>query len=1129
MKLLTRKLFLLVVFMFAFGLAKSEKINEIKLTLKYIKTPTLEILDEITDRTGFTFLYKKSDFNETKKISINIKNSSVKKIVDIIAKLHKVNYRQTGDEIVFEKLNVSKTKLVLKGVVKDEIGEPLPGVNITIEGTVVGTVSDVDGNFDLNVPNKHIGKNLIIQSIGYKQIKEEVLASKNFDIQLEEETVNVDEVVVVAFSKQKKESVLASISTVDVADLKVPSSNLTTAIAGRMSGVISYQRSGEPGDDDADFFIRGVTTFGYKKEPLILIDGAELTKTDLSRLNTDDIASFSIMKDATATALYGARGANGVILVTTKEGKEGKIKVNARYEHSWSMPTKDVELADPITYMNLHNEAMLSRNPFAGEMYSVSKIENTKLGTNPYVYPQTNWKDELFKDFIENDRFNFNVSGGGKIARYYVAASYTRDNGLLSVPNINDFNNNIDFKKYLLRSNININLTNTTEIVFRFQAGVDDYTGPISGGSAIYEMSMKANPVLFPAYYEADEANKYKDRILFGNYDDGNYLNPYAELVKGYKEKSASRILAQFEVKQDLSSILEGLNARMMFNMNRKSEFSIVREYKPFYYKIDMYDNFANTYTLQTLNQEIGTDYLGYSESGDKIDNVYYGEFAISYNNKFADKHGISGMLVGTIRDKTTSNPGTLEKSLPYRNIGVSGRFTYSYDDRYFTEFNFGYNGSERFDESNRFGFFPSVGVGYILTNEKFWNVKSIDKLKFKATYGLVGNDAIGSADDRFYYMSNVDMSAGGYVFGKNIDYSRSGVEIKRYQNTDVSWETAYKTNIGVELGLFNMIEIEADVFHELRTNILMSRASIPVSMGLEAAVKANLGEAVGKGFDMSVRANKYFNNGLWLSLIGNFTYAVSEFKYREEPDYSETPWLSYVGNSLKQSYGYIAERLFYDEEDIYNSPTQTFGPYMPGDIKYKDINGDGQITTMDKVPLGHPTDPEIVYGAGLTMGYEDFDFSCFFQGSARSSFWIDYKKTAPFIHYNDDNDKVPDGKVVNQAMLQAYADDYWSETNKNPYALYPRLSDTYNSNNGQKSTWFMCDGSFIRLKSVEIGYSLPKTLINKFKLDKLRIYLSGSNLYTWSAFDLWDPENASNGLAYPNQRVLNVGLQVNF
>jgi TonB-linked SusC/RagA family outer membrane protein len=792
------------------------------------------------------------------------------------------------------------------------------------------------------------------------------------------------------------------------------------------------------------------------------------------------------------------------------------------------MPTKNVETVDPITYMQLHNEARISRDPFSGEVYSVSKIENTKLGTNPYLYPQTNWKDQLFKDFVENDRFNFNVSGGGSIARYYVAASFTKDNGLLNVPSKSNFNNNIDFKKYLLRSNVNINLTSTTEVVFRFQAGVDDYTGPIHGGAATYEMSMKANPVLFPAFYPADEANKHKDRILFGNYDTGNYLNPYAELVKGYKEGSSSRILSQFEIKQNLESILEGLNARIMVNMNRQSEFSIVRGYEPYYYGIGGLDE-KGDYILSNFNKETGKDYLGYKEQGKNIKNVYYGEFALSYNNKFADKHGLSGMLVGTIRESTSANPGNLEKSLPYRNVGLSGRFTYSYDDRYFTEFNFGYNGSERFDESNRFGFFPSVGVGYILTNEKFWKIQSVDKLKFKATYGLVGNDAIGSADDRFYYMSNVDLASGGYNFGTKLDYSRKGVKIKRYQNEDVSWETAYKTNLGVELGLFNMIEIEADIFHERRTNILMSRASIPVSLGLEAAVKANLGEAMGQGLDMSIRANKYFNNGLWLSLIGNFTYAVSEYKFIEEPDYSATPWMSKVGNSLRQQYGYIAERLFYDDEDIENSPKQTFGPYMPGDIKYKDVNEDGQITKLDKVPIGFPTDPEIVYGAGISAGYKDFDFSCFFQGSSRSSFWIDYKNTAPFINNNNKDDGVPDGKIVNQAMLKAYADNYWSEDHKNPYALYPRLSDTYNQNNGQKSTWFMCDGSFLRLKSLEIGYSLPKNIIEKFKMEKLRVYLSGSNLYTWSSFDLWDPENASNGLAYPNQRVFNIGCQVNF
>ncbi|TKG88766.1 TonB-dependent receptor [Puteibacter caeruleilacunae] len=1015
------------------------------------------------------------------------------------------------------------------GKVVDEEGLALPGVTITVHGATKGVITDIDGNYEIT--GIKATDKLVFSFIGMESEIVDVDNKTKLNVTLKPKTEELEDVTVVAFAKQKKESVLASISTVDVGELKVPSSNLTTAMAGRIAGVISYQRSGEPGQDNAEFFVRGVTTFGYKKDPLILIDGVELTTTDLARLQTDDIASFSIMKDATATALYGARGANGVILVTTKEGKEGKAKVSVRFENSWSAPTQDVELADPITYMKLHNESVVTRSPFAFQPYTASKIENTIAGNDPVMYPMVNWQNMLFKDHTVNKRLNFNVNGGGKVARYYFGASVSQDNGILKVPSESNFNNNIDFKKYLLRSNINVNLTKSTEAIIRFQAGIDDYQGPLSGGADIYKMVMKTNPVLFPAYYRPDEMNLYKDRIFFGNYSEGEgdnlYLNPYAELVKGYKEISTSRLLSQFEVKQDLSGILNGLGARLMFNMNRSSSFTIKRSYEPFYYTIESYDKGTKEYTLLPLNKDEGRDYLGYSEDDKTITNVFYGEAAINYNADFNEIHGVSGLLVGTIREETIANPGSLEKSLPYRNLGISGRFTYNYDSRYFAEFNFGYNGSERFSEDSRFGFFPSVGAGYIISNEGWWRSSKINKLKLKATHGIVGNDAIGSADDRFYYLSNVNLDASGSTFGTELDYSRKGVEINRYENKDVSWEIAHKTNVGFELGIWDAIELQAEYFHEYRENILMERANIPAILGLEADVKANIGEAIGQGIDVSCDFNKSFNSGLWLSGRANFTYADSEYKAVEEPDYSETPWKSKIGQNLSQQYGYIAERLFFDDEDIDDSPVQTFGEYMPGDIKYVDVNRDGYITSLDKVPIGHPTSPKIVYGGGISAGWKNFDISFFIQGSAQSSFWIDVKSTSPFINLNEEDDGVPDGLTVNQALLKAYADDHWSENNRNPYALWPRLSYKRNQNNEQKSTWFMHDGAFVRLKNVEIGYSLPTPILKKIKFNKLRVYCSGSNLHTWSNFKLWDPENAGNGLGYPNQRVINLGIQI--
>jgi TonB-linked SusC/RagA family outer membrane protein len=1017
----------------------------------------------------------------------------------------------------------------ISGKVVDAEGLPLPGATITVLGTSRGVITDNDGTYTIDAAPSD---KLVFSFIGMESQIIDVGNQTVIDVTMEPKTEELEDVTVVAFARQKKESVLASIETVKPEDLRVPASNLTTALAGRMSGIISYQRSGEPGQDNAEFFIRGVTTFGYKKDPLILIDGIELSADDLSRLHPDDIAAFSIMKDATATALYGARGANGVILVTTKEGREGKAKVNIRFENSISQPTQNIDLADPITYMQLHNEAVKTRDPLGLLPYSLSKVENTINGTNPYVYPTTDWQDELLKNYTMNQRLNFNISGGGAVARYYLSGGVTQDNGVLDVDQRNDFNSNIDLKRYLIRSNININLTNTTEAVVRVHGTFDDYRGPIQGGTETYKAIVRSNPVLFPAYYPPDEKHQHTNHILFGNYGNGNYINPYAEMVKGYKEYSQSLMLAQIELKQDLKFITEGLRFRLLGNTTRDAYFDVTRNYNPFFYNVSDYNSRTDEYELILLNSEEGREYLDYQEGQKTVSSTFYAESALDYDRTFAEKHTVTGLLVGIMRQSLYGNAGDLQRSLPFRNLGISGRFTYAYDTKYFLEFNFGYNGTERFSENERFGFFPSAGFGWLISKENFWQPLSnvFTEFKLKMTHGLVGNDAIGSQDDRFFYLSNVNLNDGdrGYAWGADGGYYRNGVSISRYANDKITWETATKTNIGAEFTLFNKIEFDVDVFKEYRTNILMDRLSFS-TFGLQASTKANVGEASSKGIDMSVDIMHNFSNDLWITARGNFTYARGIFEKYEEPDYSATPWLSRVGQPITQQWGYIAERLFVDDAEVANSPVQELGSIaMGGDIKYRDVNGDDKITSLDRVPIGHPTTPEIIYGFGASTGYKNFDVSFFFQGSARSSFWIDAYATSPFVNYSWNGDPYADYEK-NNALLQAYADSHWSEANRDIYALWPRLSDSFEDNNLQRNTWFMQDGSFLRLKSAEIGYSMPRNWYQKYGVADIRVYISGTNLLTFSRFKLWDPEMGGNGLGYPIQRVLNAGIQVSF
>ncbi|MGY5354481.1 SusC/RagA family TonB-linked outer membrane protein [Wenyingzhuangia sp. IMCC45467] len=1020
----------------------------------------------------------------------------------------------------------AQSKSSIKGTITDKEGMPLPGVTITVNKTAIGTTTDFDGKYEFLVPND--AKTLTISFVGMVKQEVDIAGQSVINIVMQNDTESLKEVVLVAFGKQKKEDMIGAVSTVNVKDLqKVSTSNLTTALAGQVAGVIAYQRSGEPGEDNADFFVRGVATFGTQanRSPLILIDGVELTTTDLARLQKDNIASFSVLKDATATSLYGARGANGVILVQTKQGEEGPAKISLRIENSTSSPTRSVEFADPITFMKMHNEAVVTRDPLGQILYSPQKIENTINGTNKYIYPTNNWNELLFKDHTNNRRMNLNVSGGGKVARYYVAGSYNTDNGILKTHKRNNFNSNIKLNTYTLRSNVNIDVSPSTELVVRLNGVFDDYTGPLNGGSDVYKMAVRSNPVLFPAYYPVDEDHKFVNHILFGNYGDGNYLNPYAEMVRGYKNYSRSRMLAQFEVNQDLSSIIDGLKFTTMVNTNRNSYFDVSRSYNPFYYEASNYNRFDNTYSLTQLNPDTGTETLGEPQGGGKtVSSTFLLQSQLVYNKKFNDVHNISGLLVYRLQESLTSDFSSLQTSLPSRNLGISGRATYGYDNRYFAEFNFGYNGSERFHQSQRFGFFPSAGAAWTISNENFWKPFKdvVNNLRLRGSYGLVGNDGIGSSSDRFFYLSEVDLNNGdrSATFGRDNGYSKNGVKISRYPNPDITWEIAHKSNMAIELGLFNKLTVQADYFRERRTNILMEREAIPSTMGLQTSIKANLGESFTNGVDISADFSHSWSNGTWLSARANFTYATSEIKVYEEPEYDEY-WRYRVGNSIHQNYGYIAERLFVDDEEALNSPTQNFGGTAVGggDIKYTDINNDGEITEADKVAIGNPTLPEIVYGFGFSLGYKSFDVSAFFQGLANESFWIDPTAISPFVPNNGGENQV----------LQVVADSYWSEGNRDLHAFWPRLDTQLNENNTQQSTWFMRDGSFLRLKQVEVGYNMPKKLKEILGMSTFRLYLNASNLLTFSKFKKWDVEMGGNGLGYPVQRTINVGMNISF
>lgn len=1019
-------------------------------------------------------------------------------------------------------------QIQVSGEVSDMDGNPLPGVNIIVEGSTKGVMTDFDGRYTIEVaPDAR----LLFSYIGMANQTIAVNSQTVIDVTMTTSESELDEVTVVAFGKQKKESIVSAITTIRPEELRIASSNLTTTLAGKMAGLISYQQSGAPGEDNSRFFIRGITTFGSGvPDPLILIDNVELTSRDLANLNPDDIASFSILKDATATALYGAKAANGIVLITTKEGKESKLNINVRHEKSISSPTKNYKMANPVTFMELHNEAVATRSPLTHRPYTLEKIDKTRDGVNPYVYPAVDWLELMTKDLSVNDRTSINLSGGGKVASYYIAGRITSDKGILNIPENNGFDNNIDLKKYSIRSNINVNLTPTTLAKIKVSAQFDNYRGPIPSGDEVYRSSLNANSVLFPATYAPDLAFSNAQHILFGNVgnDSPQYYNPYADLLRGYRDTRSSTVIAILELTQKMDFITPGLDLRFLINSSTKSDFSIARSYKPLYYEMNLYNKQTDEYSLREINPATGRQTLDLEGTWTDARNLVYLEGAVNYNRVFDEKHAVGGVLVYTRKEELSGSASDFQSSLPFRNLGVAGRFTYGYDNKYNINLSFGYNGSERFSDKHRYGFFPSAGIGWNVSREDFWKNSKINntitKLMLRASYGIVGNDRIGDESERFFYLSDVNLNAGSYGrFGTNFIESSQTTRINRYGNEDITWEKAYKTDVGIEIGLFNDLDVRLDLYHQKRTNILMPRSDVPTTMGLNYTPKSNIGEAASKGFDLSVDYNLITQDQFWTTVRANLTYATSKYLKYEEPTYPDAPWLSHKGKPIGLQLGYVAERLFIDDLEVRNSPTQMFSglPVQGGDIKYVDLNNDGVINFYDQTYIGFPTTPEIIYGFGASAGYKNFDLSFFFQGSGRSSFWIDYNAMSPFKEQTIFNAK------GNTALSQFIADDHWSEDNRNLYATWPRLAastNLINSNNAQPNTWFLRNGSFLRLKSVEVGYTIPERLIPW----KTRLYFSGINLLTFSNFKLWDVEMGGNALNYPIQKVVNVGLNIN-
>lgn len=1008
----------------------------------------------------------------------------------------------------------------ITGTVMDaKTSEPLIGVTVMVKGTTNGVMTDVDGQFRLNCKE---GDVLQISYIGYETKEVKVGSLKMYMVEMNESAEMLEEVVVTAFGVgQKKASMVGSVSQVRSEDLRVPSASLSSSFAGRLSGVIAVQRSGEPGADGADFWIRGKSTFSGATGALIVLDGVEISAQELNALDPEAIEGFSILKDATATALYGTRGANGVMIVTTKSGKNlDKPIINFRLEGALTQLTDVPQTVDGVTYMNLYNEA-LTRPNASGTPYSGDKINGTLNHLNPYIYPDVNWYDEMFKRNAFSQKANFNIRGGSKKMDYFMSAGIKHSDGNLNSMSSGYFsyNNNVRVTNYDFINNLNVYATPTTKLSLGLNLSVRDWKGPNMSVNDIFAYSLIANPVDFPIMYPAGTGGIVTEDIMWGAKSGGpwdtGFRNPVAEYVRGYQTNMQSIVTANFKIEQDLGMLLPGLKFSGLFSYKNKNITIVHRSSAYNGYELESYDPETMDYTLRNTTQEKNTAIN--TTGGHGGERNMYLQAMLDYNHTFNDVHALNVMFLFNRQQYDTNIPSDLFSSLPKRKQGIAGRISYAYANRYLAEANFGYNGSENFAPDNRYGFFPSFALGYTISEEDFWEKLRpvVSMLKIRGSWGLVGNDDTSNTAGRFAYLEDISLSGGpSYTTGMGQNITLSGPKWNRYYNSQLGWEVGEKWNVGMDLQLFNSLNLTFDVFKETRRDIFLSRSgTIPQFLGMAgAAVYGNLGKMKNEGVDLALDYNKQVNKDLFISFKGTFTYAHNTILERDEPPFREYPNLSTIGHSDGQYLLYIANGLFPDEATIKNNPKQSLGfDPQPGDIWYKNLPNyagvcDNVIDSNDRMYVGNPKDPEIVYGFGPSIKWKNWDFSFFFQGAAKTSILM--SGFHPFGSQSINN------------VFQWIADSHWSEDNPDSNAEYPRLSKIDNPNTTASSTYWLRNGAFLKLKNAEIGYTYKGW----------RFYVSGSNLLTFSPFDYWDPEMGSgSGLKYPTQRVFNFGVQVTF
>ena len=1012
--------------------------------------------------------------------------------------------------IVFNAL--AQEQLNISGTVTDATGEALIGVSVTVKDAKgLGTITNIDGKYNIKIQQYHT---LVFSYIGYKPVSVLVKGDKKvIDVQMSEEKTNaIDEVVVTGLGTQKKLTVTGAITNVDVSQMKqFPSSNFTNALAGNVPGIIAMQSSGQPGKSTSRFWVRGISTFGASASAMILVDGFE--RNNIDDLNIEDIESFSVLKDASATAIYGSKGANGVILITTKHGKAGKININVKGEASYNTRTITPKFIDAPTYANLLNEARVTRN--LAPQYQPEELALIRSGLDPDFYPNVDWSKLLLKNGAMSYRADLSMSGGGNTARYFVSLSYVEDQGMYNTDETlrKKYDTNANYKRWNYRMNVDIDVTPTTIIKLGVSGNLNKRNSPGLGDQYLWSELFGFNALSSPVLYSNGYVPAYGNNI--------HQMNPWVSSTRtGYNEEWDNNIQTNVTVEQKLDFITKGLSFTGRFGYDTYNSNHIYYRLWPAMYRANSRDSQGNI-IWDKLFEETS---MSQTSGGDGSRHEFL-EALLRWDRTFDKLHNFSAVSRFTQDERIqTRNIGTdIKNSVSKRNQGLAGQLTYNYALRYFIDFNFGYNGSENFADHHRYGFFPAFSLAWNVAEEPL--VKKalpwLNMFKLRYSWGKVGNDNMG----RFPYLYTLDYTPNiGYNWGSNLSSGTiPGIHYTQMASPNVTWEVARKTDFGFDFVAFdNKFSLTMDYFHEKRTGIFIQRMFLPDITGLESYPWANVGAVKSQGFDGNFQYKDHIGEINW-TVRGNITYSKNTILERDEEN-NVYAYQYGKGYRVNQQRGLIALGLFRDYDDIRNSPKQSWGTVQPGDIKYKDVNGDGIVDDGDRVAIGATDTPSLIYGLGASVSWRGFDLNLHFQGAGKYTFLINSGAVNAFR----------DGRWGN--ILQGITDNRWissdisgTKETENPNAPYPRLSYGYNLNNQQSSSFWLRNGRFLRLKNLDIGYTLPKPMVNTIHLESVRIYISGQNLITWSPFKLWDPEldSRQRGQIYPITRSFTAGIQI--